>query len=50
MHIILDTREGAENIIFHPNNIALYIINSCVDFMKARGLIKKCTSVISNYF
>ena len=27
MHIIMDTREGAENIIFHPNDIALYIYN-----------------------
>ena len=35
MHIILDTREGAENIIFHPNNIALYFINSCARFYES---------------
>ena len=35
MHIIMDTREGAENIIFHPNNIALYIYinNSCAKYI-----------------
>ena len=41
MHIILDTREGAENIIFHPNNIALYFINSCARFYESTRTNKK---------
>ena len=41
MHIIMDTREGAENIIFHPNNIALYIINSCARFYESTRTNKK---------
>ena len=42
MHIIMDTREGAENIIFHPNNIALYIyINSCTRFYESTRTNKK---------
>ena len=41
MHIIMDTREGAENIIFHPNNIALYFINSCARFYESTRTNKK---------